>query len=105
MIQHPPKCSAQWTDAERRQLAAFITAMTLDRIRQDDPRMPVLAKRPVYESFRSLHFLLTASAEALEVERAAFEKPFDSSKNYHEVLALPGSAFVVRDMPAENAQP
>ena len=105
MKHHPPQCSPAWTDAERRALAAFITAQFLDRIRQDDPRMPVLAKRSVYEVFRSLHFLLTASAEQLEAERAAFEKPFDESQNYHGVLAMPGSAFVVRDRPPEKATP
>ena len=102
MIHQPPKCSKEWTDAERKNLAAFITRMTLDRIERDDPKMCVLAKKPVYSLLRSLHFLLTASAEQLESERAAFEKPVDESKNYHGVLAMPGSVLVVRDMPVEK---
>lgn len=106
MISHPPKCSTAWTDAERRELAAFITAKFIDRIRRDDPAMCALAKKPVYESFRSLHFLLTATAEQLEAERAAFEKPFDDSKDRHGVIAMPGSVLIVRDMPnqTEGAQ-
>jgi hypothetical protein len=105
MIQHPPKCSAEWTDAERRKLAAFITMMSIDRIRGDDPNMPALAKKPVYELFRSLHFLMTACAELLEENRAAYEKPFDSSQNYHGVLATPEGNFIVQDMLTETPKP
>ena len=84
----PPKCSKEWTDFERRELAAWITRITLMRIEKDDPNIPVLAKRPIYELIRSLDFLMTENAASLEKNRDAYEKPCDTDKNYSFVVVV-----------------
>ena len=47
--------------------------------------MPILAKRPVFEVLRALNAVLTGSADVLEENRAALEKPYDSEKDYHSI--------------------
>lgn len=85
MPDHPPKCSAAWTPEERLRLIEWISRTTLDAISADNPAMPAVAKAPTFNLFHAIHALTTRTAEDLEIDRQALEKPFDPSKNRHEV--------------------
>lgn len=86
-MDHPPKCSRDWTLEERAALAAWIAKLFLKRIDRDNPAMPVVAKAPTYELMRTIHFVLTQSAELLEASRAALEKPYDRTQDRHDIFA------------------
>lgn len=81
MIHEPPKCSTEWTPEERCKLGAWVCWVALDRIRRDDPMLPVLAKEPTAALLFTMQVLLDAPAEVLEENREAFEKPYDDSKD------------------------
>ncbi|MGE4190731.1 MAG: hypothetical protein AB7G12_12645 [Thermoanaerobaculia bacterium] len=83
MMTHPPKCSAEWTADERLALIEWLTGICIDRILADNPNMPVLAKANVLGIFQAIQFVTKASVEDLEKNRAALEKPYDSSQNIH----------------------
>jgi hypothetical protein len=85
-MNYPPKCSKEWTTEERSALAAWISELAIDRIQRDNPAMPVLAKSPIYEMFRTIRWVLTASSAFLEENREALEKPYDKSKDHYAWL-------------------
>jgi len=85
MISYPPTCSDQWTPEERLRWLDWYARMMLTRIREDNPEMPVLAKRPVHEAMLWVQRMATWPAWKLEAHRELIEKPVDDALNYHEV--------------------
>ena len=96
MLYHPPTCSPDWTTEERLRLAAWIAEITLMRMREDNPLMLVTAKKPMYDLWHAAHGVLTAPAEVLEENRAALEKPYDPSKNFHKYWVTGGGEELLK---------
>jgi hypothetical protein len=86
MISYPPKCSPAWSAAERLSLIEWHANITLTRIREDDPGMPVVAKKPIHDLLTWTKRLATMPTERLESYRAELEKPYDDTRNYHSRL-------------------
>lgn len=95
-MNNPPKCSPLWLEKERMALAAWIAEISMDRIQRDSPNMPVVAKEPVHEVIRCIHFVLTKPASVLEDNRAALEKPYDPSKDRHSFFINPDNIVPAR---------
>jgi len=87
-MNYPPKCSDAWTVEERTAYVAWCAEVTLDRIARDHRDLPLLAKRPVRDLFHAIHAVCTWTAEKLEANRAALEKPYDSALD-HDGVVLP----------------
>jgi hypothetical protein len=81
----PPPVGPEWTAEERLGYIAWVALITLRRIAQDNPTVPLLSKRPVRDLFAAIAAVATREAEALEIDRAALMKPYIPSEDHHGV--------------------
>ena len=87
-IMQPPKCSPDWTPQERLAYIRWMAEIMLDRIERDNPGMPLVAKRPVYDLMCTARLVAMAPPAFLEKNRAALEKAYDPENDRIDINVI-----------------
>ena len=101
MLEHPPPASKEWTPAERLAIINWYCEITKDRIRRDDPSVPIVAKKAMLDLFIAIAFVASQPVKDLEQYRDVLLKPYDRSKDHHGVLIF-SPVKQTRHNPSEN---